>query len=897
MFELSIGSINPTSIKNLERRLELERAIQLLALDVCFVQETRLIGYISSASRAFNYHRNDTGAGTAVLYKKNLKATPVEVGTYGTIECAAILLKGRQGKNLCLASLYVHCNAPTTTLKQDLDSLLTTLTTPTQNVIIGGDLNNNNRQGRTIANWLNQHIQTIAINSPPGKTFRTGSKIDHFLTTHSIYSTECTTKNLGHEHRLIQIKASTEVIPEPEAQEIIMKWHKVNLDEFQSIARSNLTTRAPQYRNLTNNEIETLIDQITADINKTIEQAVPTGARGMGRLWTPPDSLDNLYRERRRFKTALTRTRKHWRQDTDKIEHLQRAIRKKTREIDQTIEQAQQDHIAEQLKTVNNNTIFRTIKAIARPYSTPKPQKIKNTAGQTIDKIEDTLTILKQFYTNLYKHETPRCSQMTLVTKTIDQLDKNTSTITTFSTDNPADKPKNTKLTTIADTLAYIRKIPNKTSTGHDNIPNIIIKKLPLPYIKQLTIINNHCLNNSHFPKTWKFAKLITLPKKRGICDPTELRPISMTSNLGKILECTIIRNLQDELKTGTIPDYQFGFQTGHSTIDALHILNKTLEDRRDQNEITAVCSLDVRKAFDSVWHDGLIYKLAQAEAGPWTCRIVRSFLAEREAFISSGKFKSEKLPVRKGVPQGTRLGPILYNIFTADFDAKLDKNGRAHMLQYADDTLLMYSSGRAIYAVERVKELVNNIEMDMNNWGIEINRQKTKLLIAKPRRGKKGVNKADKGIASWDVKPVKHLKYLGITFDQKGTFREQARIAGRNGRQALGACRRILRSGINIKHKKHLYKSLIRSRAAYASPIWFREGFNSSELDVMERWAFRYALNVNKQDNGHFVRNQTLYEMIEMERFSDFATRTLIKHNTRIANHTNPLVLSSVLS
>lgn len=89
--------------------------------------------------------------------------------------------------------------------------------------------------------------------------------------------------------------------------------------------------------------------------------------------------------------------------------------------------------------------------------------------------------------------------------------------------------------------------------------------------------IINHCLNNSFFPNKWKTAIIIPIPKKGGIIENKDFRPISLTANLGKLLENAIIRRLHKGVIEGTIPSHQFGFKEGHSTCDALEILEHQL--------------------------------------------------------------------------------------------------------------------------------------------------------------------------------------------------------------------------------------------------------------------------------------------------------------------------------
>lgn len=192
------------------------------------------------------------------------------------------------------------------------------------------------------------------------------------------------------------------------------------------------------------------------------------------------------------------------------------------------------------------------------------------------------------------------------------------------------------------------------------------------PDREEITTLINHCINNSYFPVKWKEAIIVPIPKKQGIIEPKDFRPISMTSNIGKLLEDVISRQIKTNLVAEAIPWTKFGFTEGHSTVDALTVFKGEIDNTRKRGEFMAVGSLDIKKAFDSVWHRGLVYKVQKAGCDMHTTRIVKSFLEDRFAKIKIDDNLSESLSINRGVPQGTRLGPLLYNIYTGDLKPDL---------------------------------------------------------------------------------------------------------------------------------------------------------------------------------------------------------------------------------
>ena len=286
-----------------------------------------------------------------------------------------------------------------------------------------------------------------------------------------------------------------------------------------------------------------------------------------------------------------------------------------------------------------------------------------------------------------------------------DFLHEHSLKLTTFSTFNPSCKPNDPKTFLSLSQLAAITKSLNgKKSTGPDDIANIVIKNLPRASMKFLLAVFNNCINNGYFPTTWKVAKIIAIKKKGGSHEPQNFRPVSLLSNLGKLFEKVWTVGLVQHCdRKNIIPNHQFGFRTKHGTQHALSYLHDSVSSRLNvNNKPTVVCALDLEKAFDSVWVNGLTFKLISLDFPIPVIRLIISFFEDRHFYVSVRNDYSDLLPVTSGVPQGSISGPTLYNIFTAD--APIPESG-TELLQFADDTLIFSSSlrpGKAANAIEK---------------------------------------------------------------------------------------------------------------------------------------------------------------------------------------------------
>ena len=185
--------------------------------------------------------------------------------------------------------------------------------------------------------------------------------------------------------------------------------------------------------------------------------------------------------------------------------------------------------------------------------------------------------------------------------------------------------------TTPAEVSNIIKNLKNNKSPGHDKITNKIIKNLPPKSIIWLTYIYNALLRLSYFPPTWKHSIIITIlkPGKPSNC-PTSYRPISLLPAFGKMFEKIILKRLMSiAQKENILPDIQFGFRSNHSTTHQLHRVTDFISSALETKKYCSGVFLDVAKAFDTVWHQGLLFKLKKILPAPYYL-LLKSYLENR---------------------------------------------------------------------------------------------------------------------------------------------------------------------------------------------------------------------------------------------------------------------------
>jgi len=204
-----------------------------------------------------------------------------------------------------------------------------------------------------------------------------------------------------------------------------------------------------------------------------------------------------------------------------------------------------------------------------------------------------------------------------------------------------------------------------------------------------LTHIFNECLRIGHFLTSWKHAIVITIPKTgKDHRHPVNYRPIALLSSLSKIFECVVLAKLNAAIGP-KIRKEQFAFRPQHSTTHQLVSLIDQLAANSNNKLRTVAVFLEVEKAFDRVWHAGLLYKLHTLGIPTSLLSIINSFLTDRSFSVRLNTTISSSRSVLSGVPQGSCLSPTLYLAYTND--VPLNQNAQLNI--FADDTMFTTSN------------------------------------------------------------------------------------------------------------------------------------------------------------------------------------------------------------
>ena len=268
---------------------------------------------------------------------------------------------------------------------------------------------------------------------------------------------------------------------------------------------------------------------------------------------------------------------------------------------------------------------------------------------------------------------------------------------------------------------------------------------------------------------TYSILYTYSIVKNLDHTNPSNYRPITLLPVLGKNLE-KIIKNIIERSIGHCIPGYQFGFKSKCSTIHPLTILINNIETTKLNGHKTVALFMDICKAFDSVWHKGLIYKLYQRRCPKYIILLIDSLLQNRKLKVKIQNTHSNEFTPEQGLPQGSPLSPLLYNIYCSDmYDQNVEHiSQEQYLLQYADDTTLVAHGNALGNAMEKLQNLTNKTMSWFNKWRLKPNPTKSHLIIF--FHNTSGTSPTLR-MYNHTIQPETSAKYLGMTIDHKINF------------------------------------------------------------------------------------------------------------------------------
>lgn len=866
---LVVSTWNCQGVK--EKRIELEYFLNKHKIDIMLLNETYLKHHITFNISNYFMYRNDReyqrGGGVAILIKKNISHALLPDLNLKTIESLGIIVNISNGEQVKIYSCYCPNSS-------DIRNDIIKISNSGGAYFAGGDFNcshNNwhcmrNNKGGNALNNIMQNSDNCVVVAPNDATYYsyrgTPNILDLFLTNHSeMIQSINTVLELNSDHLPVICSISYDCI-NSNVNSKKFNYRYANWNSYQDIIDSDIPNF--QSRLLTSPES---IDEAIQLVTNTIDQARNLSIPIVRSLQPERIILDDeslmLIRLRNIRRRQWNRTRHRFLKTI--VNELNRTIKLR---IWKLINDKWQRRL-EELEAYSKSfwSTAKTLKSKPRPI----PPLLRDDGTKMITTVEKTEAFAEVFDFKLsYSSHTID-----------DEVNESFENIENFLIDsNQVDKISKDEI------IAVLKTIRPYKSPGTDNIPNILLKRLPEKGIQALMNIFNSCLIIGYFPQSWKIARVIPIAKPgKDKSDPKNYRPISLLNTIGKIFEKLLkIRIDNFVVENNIIIKEQFGFRVQHSTVHQVHRIIDFITTNRNEQKSTGMVLLDLKSAFDSVWIKGIIFKLLNLGFPIYLLKILKSFLSNRKFFVQILNVNSNTKEVKSGVPQGAILSPLLFNLFINDVPKE-----NCQIALFADDMAVFTSDQLGAPILRKIESDLILISQFLNKWKLELNTNKCEAIFFTRNRAPRKLPNRSLILNGANLEWKTSVKYLGIVLDKRITLKTHIEFI-------LNKCNNVVKllypllcrkSKLSFFNKLLLYKAMILPIIIYGAPLILRIAkTNFKKLQVLQNKILKLILQVPMR-----FRTYRLHYLCKIEPLAEMFNKINLNYINKLIHIENNLI------
>ena len=386
------------------------------------------------------------------------------------------------------------------------------------------------------------------------------------------------------------------------------------------------------------------------------------------------------------------------------------------------------------------------------------------------------------------------------------------------------------------------KSLKNRKACGYDSISNEMIKYSAHIMMPILLKLFNKVLQTEYFPTNWSKGYIVPLYKSGDDLDPSNYRGITISNCIGKLFTKIMNTRLLEYLETNNIiKPNQIGFMPKHRTSDHILVLKTVIDSFKSAKKSLYMCFVDLKKAFDTVFHEGLFYKLKELNFSSKFQNLIKSMYNKVAARVKCLKGLTKEFPVSIGTRQGCNLSPLLFNIYVNDLQNSLNckstdivkiRDTELKCLMYADDIILLNKTeaGMNIF--------LKQLEDYCNKWRLTISVKKTKIIIINCKRQPVRFK-----LYNTTLEIVDKYCYLGIMITKTGNLKAAIDRLNKKASNAYFGIRKEFNFQNNASPKVilKLFDTMIQPILLYGSEIWGVYGYRKCTMEYIRK----YLLNI----------------------------------------------------
>jgi len=765
------------------------------------------------------------GGGVALFIKNTLEYSAINIETQ-TFESIFIEVNHIHIKPTIIGTIYRPPGGDLSKFNNEYESTVTKLIGKHKNIITAGDFNinllNHNKHQET-ENFLNTlfSLKMLPMIKRPTRYGETCATLIDNIFTNMDLETQILTSGiiLDDISDHLPIFLATK-IQSPKLKSYMTKTYRIINDE----SISSLSTKLSEinWSSLEKETSDSAYDSFNEIFSSVYNLQLPlvtkryTIHHNIRKPWITTSILNSVTRKQKLYKRYLR---------TKSIEHKNSYIKYKNK-LTKIIRAAEKKHYCDKFNNVKDSIkdTWRLINNVL--HDTVQSSSTRTTINEIKDKnssITDPSQIANKF-NEYFSNIGPNLAKQIVTPPDI------------FIKDTMPERNKQSIFLTpctSTEIIDIVKALKNSKGIGLDGFSVYVLKQIIHKIADPLTVIFNKSLESGTVPNLLKSAKITPIYKAEEKKLVNNYRPISILPVFSKILEKIMFSRLESFIsKHDILNKNQFGFREKHSTSMALLNIIEYITSQLDNNSFTLGIFIDLSKAFDTVNHDILLYKLEHYGVRGLALDWFKSYLSNRTQTVEINSSRSHIIPVTCGVPQGSILGPLLFILYINDI---VKASLLFKFILFADDTNLLLSNKN----IQDLMRVANQEIQKISDWlkvnKLSLNIKKTHFVLFHFRQ-KYIPNNLCLKIDNSVIEKVSYTKFLGIVLHENLTWQTHIQTLERKISKNAGILK-ALQSKVPIYVLHHLYNALIYPYLQYCNIAWAsQQSVHTKRLFILQK-------------------------------------------------------------